>query len=71
MKVVVIGGGIVGNSLTGWLTELGWTDVVQIDLELVQEVNPQGIAILRIPTETVGVLHQTSEIFFLRLPQVF
>ncbi len=31
MKVVVIGGGIVGNSLTGWLAELGVTDLVQID----------------------------------------
>jgi glycine cleavage system aminomethyltransferase T/glycine/D-amino acid oxidase-like deaminating enzyme len=30
-KCVVIGGGIVGNSLTGWLAELGWTDLVQID----------------------------------------
>ena len=30
-KVVVIGGGIVGNSLTGWLAELGWTDLVQLD----------------------------------------
>ena len=28
---VVIGGGIVGNSLTGWLAELGWTDLVQVD----------------------------------------
>ena len=31
MRVVVIGGGIVGNSLAGWLSELGWTDIVQID----------------------------------------
>ncbi|HEY5100985.1 MAG TPA: FAD-binding oxidoreductase, partial [Gaiellaceae bacterium] len=31
MKVVVIGGGIVGNSLTGWLAELGVTDLVQLD----------------------------------------
>src|SRR3954465_8454623 len=30
-KCVVIGGGIVGNSLTGWLAELGWTDIVQLD----------------------------------------
>ncbi len=30
-KCVVIGGGIVGNSVTGWLAELGWTDVVQLD----------------------------------------
>jgi glycine cleavage system aminomethyltransferase T/glycine/D-amino acid oxidase-like deaminating enzyme len=30
-KCVVIGGGIVGNSLLGWLAELGWTDLVQID----------------------------------------
>src|SRR5579864_2106419 len=28
---VVIGGGIVGNSLAGWLAELGWTDLVQLD----------------------------------------
>ena len=28
-KAVVIGGGIVGNSLLGWLAELGWTDIVQ------------------------------------------
>jgi glycine cleavage system aminomethyltransferase T/glycine/D-amino acid oxidase-like deaminating enzyme len=31
MKVVVIGGGIVGNSLAGWLAELGVTDLVQLD----------------------------------------
>ncbi len=30
-KAVVIGGGIVGNSLVGWLAELGWTDLVQLD----------------------------------------
>src|SRR2546430_8562476 len=30
-KAVVIGGGIVGSSLTGWLAELGWSDVVQLD----------------------------------------
>src|ERR687887_172905 len=30
-KAVVIGGGIVGNSLTGWLAQLGWTDLVQLD----------------------------------------
>src|SRR5690348_5725985 len=30
-KCVVIGGGIVGNSLTGWLAELGWTGLVQVD----------------------------------------
>src|SRR5262249_29199338 len=30
-RCVVIGGGIVGNSLTGWLAELGWTDLVQLD----------------------------------------
>jgi glycine cleavage system aminomethyltransferase T/glycine/D-amino acid oxidase-like deaminating enzyme len=30
-RAVVIGGGIVGNSLTGWLAELGWTDLVQLD----------------------------------------
>src|SRR6266516_2392578 len=28
---VVIGGGIVGNSLLGWLAELGWSDIVQLD----------------------------------------
>src|SRR4051794_14497687 len=28
---VVIGGGIVGNSLVGWLAELGWADPVQLD----------------------------------------
>ncbi len=27
----MIGGGIVGNSLTGWLAELGVTDLVQVD----------------------------------------
>ena len=31
MSTVVIGGGIVGNSLTGWLAELGVTDLVQLD----------------------------------------
>ena len=31
MTTVVIGGGIVGNSLTGWLAELGVTDLVQLD----------------------------------------
>jgi glycine/D-amino acid oxidase-like deaminating enzyme len=30
-KCVVFGGGIVGNSLLGWLAELGWTDLVQLD----------------------------------------
>jgi len=30
-KAVVIGCGIVGNSLAHHLTRLGWTDVVQID----------------------------------------
>jgi len=30
-KVVVIGAGIVGNSLVHHLVELGWTDIVQID----------------------------------------
>jgi glycine cleavage system aminomethyltransferase T/glycine/D-amino acid oxidase-like deaminating enzyme len=30
-RAVVIGGGIVGNSLSGWLAELGWTDLVQLD----------------------------------------
>ena len=30
-KVVVIGAGIVGNSLVHHLTALGWTDVVQLD----------------------------------------
>jgi glycine cleavage system aminomethyltransferase T/glycine/D-amino acid oxidase-like deaminating enzyme len=31
MTTVVIGGGIVGNSLTGWLAELGVTDLIQLD----------------------------------------
>jgi glycine cleavage system aminomethyltransferase T/glycine/D-amino acid oxidase-like deaminating enzyme len=31
MSTVVIGGGIVGNSLTGWLAELGVTDLIQLD----------------------------------------
>ncbi|MCW2820885.1 MAG: glycine cleavage system protein, partial [Marmoricola sp.] len=30
-KVVVIGAGIVGNSLVHHLVELGWTDIVQLD----------------------------------------
>jgi glycine cleavage system aminomethyltransferase T/glycine/D-amino acid oxidase-like deaminating enzyme len=30
-KVVVIGAGIVGNSVVGHLAELGWRDIVQID----------------------------------------
>ncbi len=30
-RVVVIGAGIVGNSLVGHLAELGWRDIVQID----------------------------------------
>jgi glycine cleavage system aminomethyltransferase T/glycine/D-amino acid oxidase-like deaminating enzyme len=30
-RAVVIGGGIVGNSLLGWLAELGWTELVQLD----------------------------------------
>ena len=29
-SAVVIGGGIVGSSLTGWLAELGWSDLVQL-----------------------------------------
>ena len=28
---VVIGGGIVGSSLTGWLAQLGWEGVLQVD----------------------------------------
>ena len=31
MTTVVIGGGIVGNSLSGWLAELGVEDLVQLD----------------------------------------
>jgi len=31
MSTVVIGGGIVGNSVTGWLAELGVTDLIQVD----------------------------------------
>ena len=31
-KVVVIGAGIVGNSLVHHLAELGWTDLVQLDM---------------------------------------
>src|SRR3954462_15139838 len=30
-RCVVIGGGIVGNSLGGHLARLGWTDLVQLD----------------------------------------
>jgi glycine cleavage system aminomethyltransferase T/glycine/D-amino acid oxidase-like deaminating enzyme len=30
-KVVVIGAGIVGNCLVGHLSDLGWTDMVQVD----------------------------------------
>src|SRR3954453_8244798 len=30
-RCVVIGGGIVGNSLVGHLAELGWGDLVQLD----------------------------------------
>ena len=30
-KVVVIGAGIVGNCLVGHLSDLGWTDIVQVD----------------------------------------
>jgi glycine cleavage system aminomethyltransferase T/glycine/D-amino acid oxidase-like deaminating enzyme len=30
-RAVVIGGGIVGSSLAGWLCELGWRDVVLLD----------------------------------------
>ncbi|MCW2782123.1 MAG: glycine cleavage system protein, partial [Marmoricola sp.] len=30
-QVVVIGAGIVGNSLVHHLARLGWTDIVQID----------------------------------------
>jgi len=31
MSTIVIGGGIVGNSLTGWLAELGVADLIQLD----------------------------------------
>ncbi|MHB8468650.1 MAG: GcvT family protein [Gaiellaceae bacterium] len=30
-RAVVIGGGIVGSSLAGWLAELGWRDLVLLD----------------------------------------
>lgn len=30
-KVVVIGAGIVGNAVVGHLSDLGWTDIVQLD----------------------------------------
>jgi glycine cleavage system aminomethyltransferase T/glycine/D-amino acid oxidase-like deaminating enzyme len=30
-RAVVIGGGIVGSSLVGWLVELGWSDVVLVE----------------------------------------
>ena len=30
-NVVVIGSGIVGNSVVGHLAELGWRDIVQVD----------------------------------------
>src|SRR5512133_555191 len=30
-RAVVIGAGIVGNSLASWLAELGWTDLVLLD----------------------------------------
>src|SRR6188768_2920831 len=30
-RVVVIGAGIVGNSVAGHLARLGWTDIVQLD----------------------------------------
>ncbi|WP_338417806.1 hypothetical protein, partial [Brevibacterium epidermidis] len=30
-SVVVVGAGIVGNSLVHHLAELGWTDIVQVD----------------------------------------
>ena len=30
-RVAVIGAGIVGNGLVGWLARLGWTDIVQIE----------------------------------------
>jgi glycine cleavage system aminomethyltransferase T/glycine/D-amino acid oxidase-like deaminating enzyme len=30
-RVAVIGAGIVGNGMVGWLARLGWTDIVQIE----------------------------------------
>ena len=30
-RVAVIGAGIVGNGLVGWLARLGWSDIVQIE----------------------------------------
>src|ERR1700742_3976145 len=30
-RAVVVGAGIVGNSLAYWLSELGWTDLVLLD----------------------------------------
>ena len=38
-NVVVIGAGIVGNSVVGHLAELGWRDIVQIDKECVHDGN--------------------------------
>ena len=39
-KVVVIGAGIVGNSLVHHLAELGWRDIVQLDMGALP--NPGG-----------------------------
>ena len=37
-RAVVIGAGIVGNSLAGHLAELGWTDLVQVSVRWADEI---------------------------------